>query len=64
MKKMMALLLAMVMLLGLAACKKTCKQDGCENEPYEEGYCKFHYAMETAKDGLDQIGQGIADLIG
>lgn len=64
MKKLIALVLALVLAMSLAACKKTCKKDNCENEPYKEGYCKVHYAMETAKDGLEQIGQGIADLVG
>ena len=56
MKKIIALLLALVMALSLCACGKTvCSVEGCENEAvedatYDEPYCSKHLASKKAFD--------------
>ena len=43
MKKLIAIFLVALALLSLCACQKTCKYDGCELEPLEDGeYCEKH----------------------
>lgn len=54
MKKCSAFLFAIVMLLSLTACgTNVCKENGCNDETYQDGYCKYHYAVHSAKDAID-----------
>ena len=57
MKKMMALVLAMILALACTACANKCKE--CDNEVYKDGYCEYHYALKVAGDAVD----GLVDSI-
>lgn len=50
MKKLIALALAVVMSLSLMACSSKCKEDGCDEKAYKNGYCEIHYAMHALGD--------------
>ena len=56
-KRLLALGLALAMVLALAACSSTCKEDGCNNEVYEDGLCEEHYAMHIITEGLEGLGE-------
>ena len=64
MKKSLAILLSAITILSLASCaSKTCKVEGCEDEVYEDGYCKYHYTINHAKEELDNLGKEIFNKI-
>ena len=53
MKKMLAFLLAAMLMVSLAACgSKTCKESGCDEPVYQDGYCETHYALHVLEDAL------------
>ncbi len=43
--------------LQLTACSitNTCKESGCDDEIYEEGYCKYHYYLKAGSDIIKDI---------
>lgn len=47
MKKIVALVLAFGMSLSLMACSSKCKEEGCEEKAYKNGYCEVHYAINA-----------------
>ena len=60
MKKLLALVLALILALSmfvLASCEKTCKYEDCEKEPAEdcEGYCKAHYAIVKGSELIGDL---------
>lgn len=55
-KRVFTTLLAFGMVLQLTACSfNTCKESGCDDEIYEEGYCKYHYYIHAGEDILKDI---------
>ena len=49
-------ILALGMVLQLTACSfNTCKESGCDDEIYEDGYCKYHYYIHAGEDILKDI---------
>lgn len=55
-KKVLCLFMALMAVLQLTACgSNTCKESGCDDEVYEEGYCKYHYYLKTGSDTLKDI---------
>ena len=52
MKLLKTLLLVGLMLCSLAACSRTCKENGCNNKVYKDGYCELHYALHQAENLL------------
>ena len=44
-KRVLSLFVALIAVLQLMACSliNTCRESGCDDEIYEEGYCKYHY---------------------
>ena len=57
MKKMAALVMALILALACTACSNKCKE--CDNEVYKDGYCEYHYALKVAGDAVD----GLVDSI-
>ena len=53
-------------LCSLTACGSShCKEEGGENEVYEDGYCEYHYALDVAKDAVgDAAGDLMDSLLG
>ena len=47
-----ALLCAALLLLGMAACSSSCKEKGCDEEVYKDGYCELHYYAHQLGDAL------------
>lgn len=46
----------LLLVLQLAACGLiNCKESGCDEEIYEDGYCKYHYYLEAGSDILKDI---------
>ena len=60
MKKFFVLLLVVVMALAMTACSSKCKESGCSEDVYEDGYCEIHYAAHALEDALGELG----DLLG
>lgn len=56
MKKLFVLLLTVVMALSITACSKTCKESGCSEKVYEDGYCELHYYTHALEDALGDLG--------
>lgn len=57
-KRITAVLLVTFIALQLVACslEQTCKASGCdETEIYQDGYCKYHYYMNTGEDFLKEL---------
>ena len=49
MKRVLVLLLAALLVFALSACGSShCKE--CDREVYKDGYCEYHYALNTAGD--------------
>lgn len=60
MKKFIALLLTVVMALSITACSSKCKESGCSEDVYKDGYCEVHYYAHELEDALGDLG----DLFG
>lgn len=55
-KKAFSVLVALGIVLQLTACSlNTCKESGCDDEIYEDGYCKYHYYLNAGEDILKDI---------
>lgn len=53
MKKVLTtLLLVGLLVLTLVACSSTCKESGCDEKAYKDGYCELHYALHQAENLL------------
>ncbi len=54
-KKILAVLaLGAVMMTALVSCG-SCKEDGCDEEVYKDGYCELHYGLKEAGDALEDL---------
>ena len=42
-KYISAFLCAAILMLSMAACSSSCKEKGCSEDVYEDGYCMEHY---------------------
>ena len=51
MKKKIFAVLALGALVGCG----TCKEDGCDEEVYKEGYCELHYNLNELAEGLEDL---------
>lgn len=60
MKKIMMALALMVIMTGCAGLTH-CKE--CDDEVYKKGYCEYHYALNVAKDTVDEAAKGLFDKI-
>ena len=56
-RKVLCVFVALLTVLQLTACSltNTCKESGCDDEIYEDGYCKYHYYLNTGSDILKDI---------
>ena len=56
-KRALSLFVALIAVLQLMACSliNTCRESGCDDEIYEEGYCKYHYYINAGSDILKDI---------
>ena len=55
MKKMLALIAALALAVSLTACGGHCKS--CDQPVYKDGYCEYHYALNTAGDLVGDAAQ-------
>ncbi len=56
MKKSIKLVtVALLVVLALVGCGANCKEPGCNDEVYKDGYCKYHYALNKGEDTLKGI---------
>lgn len=54
-KKIFAVLaLGAVMMTALVGCG-TCKEKGCDEKAYKDGYCEIHYAINKTADALEDL---------
>ena len=52
-KRIVGVLIALVVVLQLTACSSnTCKVNDCDDEIYEDGYCKYHYYINVGDNIL------------
>ena len=64
MKKIAVVLTTLAMAACLTACGSAhCKESGCENEVYQDGYCEYHYALEVAKDTVSSAANDVLNSI-
>lgn len=61
MKKMMALIAALVLTAGMTACGSHCKS--CDQKVYRDGYCEYHYALNTARDLVGDAARDALDTL-
>lgn len=61
MKKMMLLIAVLALATTVTACGSRCKS--CDEPAYKDGYCKYHYALNTAQDLVDDAAQGALDAL-
>ncbi len=56
-KKVLSMFIGLGIVLLLTACSitNTCKESGCDDEIYEEGYCKYHYYLNAGNEFLKDI---------
>ncbi len=56
-KRALSLFVALIAVLQFMACSliNTCRESGCDDEIYEEGYCKYHYYINAGSDFLKDI---------
>ena len=55
-KRALSLFVALIVVLQLTACNSdTCKESGCDDEIYKDGYCKYHYYLKAGSDILKDI---------
>lgn len=59
MKKLAILLLGALILCSITACSGVTHCKDCDDKVYQDGYCKYHYAIhyvdDTAKSAFDTI---------
>ncbi len=61
MKKIAVVLTTLAMAACLTACGSAhCKESGCENEVYQDGYCEYHYAIHAAEE---IVGNAAGDIM-
>lgn len=57
MKKWVLTVCAALVLCCFAGCSSHCKEQGCDNEVYKDGYCNYHYTLYQAAEAV----QGVYD---
>lgn len=63
MKKKLSLIFVVVALAcSLAGCAGLTHCKECDDEIYEDGYCKYHYGLNAAKDKVDEVGKDLFDI--
>lgn len=63
MKKMTMILAAAMMLCVLTSCAGVTHCKECDDEVYQDGYCKYHYALRVAKDTVDDAAKDLYDSV-
>lgn len=63
MNKIALFLIIMSTVVFTTACTKHCSIEGCENEIYKEGLCKKHYYINQGADAVEDVVNGIMDII-
>lgn len=53
------LLVTLLLALALSGCGNTCKEEGCDDEVYQDGYCKYHYTMHNVDETAKGVFNGI-----
>jgi len=59
MKRRLVLLTAVVMVMGLTACAGITHCKDCDDEIYEDGYCKYHYTVHKAQEAVDSAKEAV-----
>ena len=55
-KRVLGVFVALITVLQLMACSpNACKESGCDDEVYEDGYCKYHYYLKAGSDIIKDI---------
>lgn len=57
-RRLLAALLAGAIAVQTAACGEdnTCREDGCEQEIYRDGYCEDHFYLQQAEELMEGLG--------
>lgn len=59
-KKLITVFALIIAVVSLSGCDLVnCKESGCSDEVYKDGYCKYHYAQK----GVEDVGKGIFDFV-
>ena len=62
-KQLFILILAVTMIILSACAESNCKVDGCNDEIYEDGYCKYHYTLNVTKEVIDETAKNAFNRI-
>lgn len=63
MKKIIFCLAASLMVCMLASCAGITHCKECDKEVYQDGYCEYHYILNTAKDTVDDAAHELYDSV-
>ncbi|MGN0507249.1 MAG: hypothetical protein ACI4FZ_11865 [Lachnospiraceae bacterium] len=63
-KKISLLLLGAILACCLAGCAGLTHCKECDDEVYKDGYCKYHYEINAAKEKIDDLGKDVFDFFG
>lgn len=55
-KKVVAAIAAAGLLLSLSACGfQRCKAQGCDDKPYKDGYCQYHFTLQAVDNAAKDV---------
>lgn len=63
MKKTFILLAVFAMTYVLTACAGVSHCKECDDEVYQDGYCEYHYAVQAAKEAVDDTAKELFDRV-
>lgn len=54
-RKLIVVTLLLSIMLSACSFQQTCKVSDCDDEIYQDGYCKYHYYLKNGEDTLKDI---------
>ena len=63
-KKISLFLVAATLVCSMVGCAGLTRCKECEDEIYEDGYCKYHYELNGTKNKVDELGKDIFNMFG
>jgi major membrane immunogen (membrane-anchored lipoprotein) len=54
-KKVLFVMMLSSVMLSACSFTQTCKAEGCDEEIYQDGYCKYHYYLKNGEDTIKNL---------